>query len=196
MTQEIEIEFKQLIDKYTYEAMLTYFDNIRTPIIAQTNHYFETENFLLKDKKSALRVRYKEGDYVLTLKQPYHNSLLETHQHLNKQAFNDFKQQGVIPDGAVKKQLSTLLNLQTVSFTYLGYLTTERSEAPIEEGLLVLDKSAYFNTTDYELEFECDDYHSGKLFFHNFLEKWQLTWHEPKNKIERFYEALFTRDSS
>ncbi|MCR6095794.1 CYTH domain-containing protein [Salipaludibacillus agaradhaerens] len=189
MTQEIEIEFKQLIDKNTYEAMLTYFQNKRHPIITQINHYFETKNFLLKDKKSALRVRYKEGDYILTLKQPHSSSLLETHQHLDEKSFKDFKNSGCLPEGAVKKQLSTLLNLQTVHFTYLGYLTTERSEVPIKEGLLVLDKSSYFNTTDYELEFECGDYDSGKLFFLNFLEKWQMSWNKPKNKIERFYEA-------
>ena len=43
----------------------------------------------------------------------------------------------------------------------LGALTTERLEVEFQNELLVLDKSQYFDKTDYELEFEVNDYQIG-----------------------------------
>ena len=50
-------------------------------------------------------------------------------------------------------------------------MTTERLEVEFQNELLVLDKSQYFDKTDYELEFEVNDYQIGFEKFQNLLKQ-------------------------
>ena len=70
----------------------------------------------------------------------------------------------------------------------LGALTTERLEVEFQNELLVLDKSQYFDKTDYELEFEVNDYQIGFEKFQNLLKQFNLVHEPPKNKVQRFFE--------
>ncbi|MCE7794856.1 CYTH domain-containing protein [Salipaludibacillus sp. CUR1] len=194
MNQEIEIEFKNLIDRKKYEELLSCYQSSRTPVYTQVNHYFDTDKLSLKDKKSALRVRYKKGAYILTLKQPYETGLLETHQQLSEEEFSSLKEHGSLSEGDVFNQLSQLLEENVPKLDYLGQLTTERTEISLKEGLLVLDKSYYFDHVDYEIEFECEEFASGKQAFKQLLNEWDLSWNEPANKIERFYSVKIQRE--
>ncbi|SDN20280.1 CYTH domain-containing protein [Alkalicoccus daliensis] len=188
MSQEIEIEFKQLIDEDTFNKMLQFY-----PVNAsfkQINHYFETEQMLLKKNGAALRVREKEEELVLTLKQPHETGLLETHQAIGVNSFHALKEKGLLPQGETTEQLISLCG-QMPHLRYLGSLETVRSEADLPEGTLVLDRSDYAGVTDFELEFECTDAEEGKKFFFELLQSWSLTWNEPDNKIARFYRAAY-----
>ncbi|WP_280769248.1 CYTH domain-containing protein [Salipaludibacillus daqingensis] len=187
MSQEIEIEFKNLITKEQYEKLLTFFSSTCSPMFKQVNHYFDTESFSLKALKSALRVRYKQDGYVLTLKQPHVTGLLETHQKIDNQSFHLLKEQGKMESGDVSHQIKNLIGEPVPLLCYLGHLTTERTEVQLKEGLLVLDKSYYFDRVDYEIEFECKEAKQGKNDFQHLMDSWGLTWIEPANKIERFY---------
>ena len=60
-------------------------------------------------------------------------------------------------------------------------MTTERLEVEFQNELLVLDKSQYFDKTDYELEFEVNDYQIGFEKFQNLLKQFDLV-HEPLKK--------------
>ncbi|PTL40182.1 CYTH domain-containing protein [Alkalicoccus saliphilus] len=189
MTQEIEIEFKQLIDEKTYQEMMDYYQDKLT--FTQVNHYFETSSLGLKQLGAALRVREKDNGYVLTLKQPHETGgLLETHQEIGSSAFTALQQKGLLPQGETTDQLITLLGTMP-ELQYLGMLQTERLETELDEGILVLDRSDYVNVTDFELEFECRDEVKGKEAFNKLLQKWNLTWNQPDNKIARFYKAAF-----
>lgn len=195
MNQEIEIEFKNLIKKDQYQTLLNDYSSSRTPIFKQVNHYFDTKTFSLKNLKSALRVRYKQNKYVLTLKQPHSTGLLETHQRLTDEEFAFLKEHGTIKSGDVSKQISQLIGKSIPKLSYLGQLTTERSEIPLKEGLLVLDKSYYFDRVDYEIEFECEEASRGRIDFQQLINSWGLPWIEPMNKIERFYEVMKLHDN-
>lgn len=188
MSQEIEIEFKQLLDEDTYNKMAAYYQS--SPPFRQVNHYFETEARLLKTYGAALRVREKSGKFMLTLKEPYQEGLLETHQEIGESAFQALKNKGLLPQGETTDQLIQLCG-QMPALEYLGSLETERIEVQLSAGLLVLDRSDYVGRTDFELEFECSESASGRDFFHSLLEEWSLTWNEPENKIVRFYRAAF-----
>lgn len=195
LSQEIEIEFKNLITKDQYHKLIDHYASLRSPIYKQVNHYFDTELFSLMNLKAALRVRFKQNAYVLTLKQPHSTGLLETHQSLDDEEFKCLKETGTIASGAVSKQISQLIGKSLPKLCYLGHLTTERSEIPLKEGLLVLDKSYYFDRVDYEIEFECEEESRGRMDFQQLIDSWGLSWIEPNNKIERFYEVMKSIDN-
>ncbi|WP_177304821.1 CYTH domain-containing protein [Salisediminibacterium selenitireducens] len=194
VSQEIEIEFKQRLDLQSYERLMEHYKHDRSPVFHQINHYFETAGFLLKSYGSALRIREKAGQMTLTLKQPYSEGLLETHQPVTEDAFSTMKQSGQVPNGEVREQLLLLIKAADLpELTYLGSLSTDRSEVQLNEGLLVLDRSMYFDITDYELEFESTDYDKGRRFFDGLLQSLKLTPDPPPNKIKRFFDAKAKR---
>ncbi|MBT2573807.1 CYTH domain-containing protein [Bacillus sp. ISL-51] len=187
MTQEIEIEFKNLLTKSEFLMLADAFNMMENDFKHQVNHYFDTKDFSLKQKKSALRIREKNGAYVLTLKEPAAVGLLETHQKLAAPDLDGF----TIPEGPVKEQL-TGLGINPDLICYFGTLTTKRAEKETEKGLIVLDHSRYLNKEDFELEFEAADWDEGKQAFEQLLQRFSIPQRMTKNKIMRFYEQKQT----
>ncbi|MEW4023587.1 CYTH domain-containing protein [Bacillus sp. YAF8] len=184
MTQEIEIEFKNLVTKSEFQKLSEALGMKEHDFKQQINHYFDTKDFSLKQKKSALRIREKNGAFVLTLKEPAAVGLLETHQELAKQPdLNSFK----IPEGPVKRQLDGL-GIHSEAICYFGTLSTERAEKESEKGLIILDHSRYLEKEDFELEFEAADWDEGKRAFEQLLKQFGIPQRVTKNKIQRFYE--------
>ncbi|API91008.1 CYTH domain-containing protein [Virgibacillus pantothenticus] len=188
MTQEIEIEFKNLLTPSEYNKLLT---DIPFPIeaITQTNYYFETKERTLQDLGSALRIRQKNGRYQLTLKQPHKHGLLETHDMLTETEAEACIHGEMVEKKATAKQLKQL-GIDIHSLQCLGSLTTERRELQIEDILLVLDYSMYNGKADYELELEATSQESGIDYFHKLLHKFGIPIRNTPNKIERFFTSL------
>ncbi|WP_145406543.1 CYTH domain-containing protein, partial [Staphylococcus cohnii] len=69
-----------------------------------------------------------------------------------------------------------------------GALTTYRMETNYKNELLVLDKSEYLGTEDYELEFEVNQYEEGLTKFNELLQSFNLAHQKPLNKVQRFFE--------
>lgn len=118
MTQEIEIEFKNLLTKSEFLKLSEALCMKEHDFKQQVNHYFDTKDFSLKQKKSALRIREKDGAFVLTLKEPAAVGLLETHQELAAPDLDVFK----IPEGSVKRQLEGL-GINSEHICYFGTLS-------------------------------------------------------------------------
>lgn len=187
MAQEIEIEFKNMLKQEEYEHLINDYesDGKKTK---QTNYYFDTNQMQLKENKCALRIRRKGNYYVLTLKEPHPDGLLETHQDISEAQFKDAHSTGNIPnDGEVVDRIKAILGTTNFHMSFLGELTTERVEVSIPEGLLVFDKSWYLSVVDYEMEFECTDRQVGEAFFLKFLKKHDIPVRKTENKIMRFY---------
>lgn len=187
MSETIEIEFKNLLTKAEYEKLLKAFKVKVEQIISQTNHYFDTPDFTLKDLGSALRIREKNDHYEMTLKQPADVGLLETTQYLSKDEFLAAIKNGILPKGILHKRLEQL-DISFVLLEYFGSLTTKRAEFPYKEGLLVLDHSLYLDTEDYEVEYEVEDFQRGQLAFKELLEQYRIPLRKTPNKIARFYQ--------
>lgn len=166
MTQEIEIEFKNIVTEEEFHALCKSF-SIEV-FTKQVNHYFETPNFSLKEAGSALRIRHKGETYTLTLKQPAEVGLLETHQVVTENEAKMMMETNVIISGAVMNQLCKL-QIPVSALTYMGSLTTERAETLFEGGTLVFDHSFYYNHDDYEIEFEVQDEETGKVCLYSFI---------------------------
>lgn len=186
MTQEIEIEFKNMLTKEEFHRLCESF--AVTTFIKQVNHYFETPSFSLKKKGSALRIREKNGTYTVTLKQPAETGLLETHQSVTKQEADWMMETGTIIPGAVYDQLLSL-HVPVGQLHYYGSLTTQRAEMLYENGTLVFDHSFYFHHDDYELEYEVQTEETGKKSFLHLLEQYNIPVRSTKNKVQRFFLA-------
>jgi uncharacterized protein YjbK len=184
MKQEIEIEFKNMVTKDEFETLCNAFSI--TNFSEQTNHYFETTDFALKAKGSALRIRFKNNMYTLTLKQPAKTGLLETHQSLTEEEAKHMINTGKVLPGSVAKQLQDL-NIP-LDLSYFGSLTTNRAETMYKDGLLVFDHSFYFNHDDYELEYEVKE-ESKKADFLSLLAAYNIPVRLTQNKVQRFFLA-------
>jgi uncharacterized protein YjbK len=186
MSQNIEIEFKNLLTKAEYERILVAFNITDNQIFTQENLYFDTADFALKNTKSALRIRKKGADYVMTLKQPRKIGLLETNQRLTSEEASAAIHNGRLPEGHIK-QLVEENNIPFAKIEYFGSLITNRAEIVYENGLLVLDHSIYLQQEDYEIEFEVEDYQEGLINFHALLNRFRIPERQTENKVQRFY---------
>jgi uncharacterized protein YjbK len=187
MSQNIEIEFKNMLTKEEFNQFKSHFQVNASDFVKQENHYFDTLDFSLKDKGCALRIREREGRFEMTLKQPHLEGLLETNQILSKEQAHALLQGGQIMEGAVKTQILTM-NVNTDDIQYFGSLQTDRVEFPYLEGLLVLDFSSYLNAQDFEVEYEVLNRDMGESTFLNLLSELNIPIRKSKNKVQRFYE--------
>lgn len=188
MSQEIEIEFKNLLDPHEYKKLLTELPFPDEGVV-QTNHYFETKDFSLKAHGAALRIREKNGKYTLTLKEPHPDGLLETHDALTKQETESWLNGTPLMKDHVGGQLKAL-GIAPDTLQLFGSLTTERREVKDRGALLVLDYSTYNGESDYELEIEATDRTSGEHIFKQILMEFDVTEKHTPNKIERFYRSI------
>lgn len=188
MNQEIEIEYKNLLTKQEFDRLTVFFGFTKDAFNLQENHYFDTQDFQLKASNAALRIRFKNGNYVLTLKEPAEIGLLETHQQLNKEEAEGllFSNER-LREGTITKQLQNL-GVKSDDLRFFGTLSTARAEKKTDDGLIVLDHSRYLNKEDYEIEVEVTNAEEGFRSFQKLLASHQIPVRKTPNKIKRFYD--------
>ncbi|KIL47422.1 CYTH domain-containing protein [Jeotgalibacillus campisalis] len=187
MSQELEIEFKNLLSREEYLLLCDTFHVSINDSKTQKNHYFDTHAFHLRAIRSALRIREKSKGFQLTLKQPVEKGILEHHQWIDSDETNRMLKDGGLVDG----EISQLLQGQEIpveQLVYFGTLATDRIEFPYKNGLLVLDHSTYLKKEDYELEYEAASYEEGAAIFKELLSAYNISVKKTDNKIERFYK--------
>jgi len=188
MGQEIEIEFKTLIDEHTFYKLLETLPFPNKPVV-QINHYFDTKHMSLKKHKSALRIREKDNSYTLTLKQPQTRSVLETHDLLTYQEYVSWIKGHPIAK-PYNGELLNNMNIQHEDLVYYGFLKTKRYAFHQDELEFVLDESSYLNQHDFELELEAKSYDTGLAAFEKLLQQHDIIKQAPITKIARFFQAL------
>ena len=189
MMQELEIERKNLLTKDEYNRLITGLSLTEVTPENQRNHYFETADFQLKQVGSALRIREKNGAYVLTLKEPQGDGLLETHEPLTKEEAHQL----IANNGVIKPTIATRIKALGVSVEALmfgGTLETNRIEVNQDDVLVVLDESHYLGHVDYELEVEGPSLKVTEARLAALLARFSITKKDTPNKIARFYSAL------
>lgn len=187
MSQNIEIEFKNLLLKEEFNQLLTYFQLSKADFFRQENHYFDTKDFTLKQLGSALRIRKKPDHFEMTLKQPHPDGLLETNEKLTEVDALAYLSGEPLKQGSIYLSLvSEGINPQELC--YFGTLTTDRAEIEYKDGLLVLDRSSYLNVIDFEVEYEVNNRADGEIIFKKLLDELQIPVRKTKNKVKRFYD--------
>jgi len=166
MSNAIEIEAKVLVKEEDYLILKTAYKDY--PSYTQTNYYIDNESRELAKEGIALRVREKNGSYEMTLKTPLSQGLLEKNQALSKEQFLAYKEQGVFPKCDLVRFL-TMLGFDVSKLKILTYLTTERIDVEVNDGLLSIDKNVYSGKTDYEVEFEYNNMEGAKHILKSLL---------------------------
>lgn len=187
LQQEMEFEAKNLLSEQEYQLLLTHFKNNQPK--TQINYYFETEDFLLKSKGAALRIRELNNQSVLTLKQPKQSGLLETHVKLTEKVKNQWLNGNPVVIPQFEVHLNAL-GLDPKKLKYWGKLTTDRIEIIKGQTTIVLDKSYYNNMIDYELEIEADTLDKANHQLDQLLKTYRIERKETVNKIVRFFQTL------
>ncbi|EIJ81836.1 adenylate cyclase [Bacillus methanolicus PB1] len=188
MSQQIEIEFKNLLTKDEFHRIQKVFQIKSNDFSKQINYYFDTGIFSLKEFGSALRIREKDGFFELTLKQPAKEGLLETNQKINSVEAEKMLHHLIFPEGTIKTIFQDL-NINILELEYLGSLTTFRAEQIYKGGLLVFDHSYYLNTEDFEIEYEVTNREEGQKIFLDLLSEHKIPLRNTENKIKRFFAA-------
>ena len=186
MSQNIEKEFKNLLNKEEYEALIVAFDLDETEPTKQTNIYFDTPDFKLKGLNSGLRIRMYEDKGEITLKTPIQeNEKLETNDDLTLDEAKTLVEAHLMKTtGNVADKLKGL-GIAPGDLVIIGQLSTIRYDFPGDKGTFFLDKSFYQDQMDYELEFESESLEEGALIFQNFLKLHDIKVRKEKKKIER-----------
>ncbi|MBM7647531.1 uncharacterized protein YjbK [Bacillus ectoiniformans] len=186
MSQELEIEFKNLLTKEEYDHLTNEFKLTGEHFTLQHNHYFDTKDFHLKESGCALRIREKNGKYELTLKQPVKEGLLETNQQLSEEEANLVLSNTKIPEGEVRSIVQSVLPAASL-LEHFGTLSTKRAEVEYMGGVLVFDNSLYLNCEDFELEYEVKNRQAGEEIFIELLKTYEIPLRTTDNKIRRFF---------
>lgn len=185
MEENLEIEFKILITKEIYEQIHNDYPNNHS--YKQTNYYLMHP--ILSKLKYSLRIREKNNQYELTLKQPQSLGKLETNLIINKQTATK-----ILNNDLVTNDVFDILkqhNLDTTMFDTSQSLTTIRTEITTKDGLICLDYNHYNNIDDYELEYEVTNYQQGKQAFLDFIKPYGLNYKiDCDSKISRLIQSL------
>lgn len=183
------MESKNLLSKDEYERLLNFFQVKKNQSNQQINYYFETDDLKLKANGAALRIREKNSNWVLTLKEPYQEGLIETHQILTEKEAQHWIAGSPTSSPNIEKRLQ-LFEISCSKLKFGGTLKTDRIELPYEGGLVVLDYSEYNGQYDYELEIEANTMKQSESIMQVLLNKLNIKQKPTPNKIERFYHTL------
>jgi len=154
MNNNVEIEAKVLLTKKQY---LKVYDSFRTDkgieIINQTNFYIDSKDRTLKENEIALRIREKKDEYILTVKTPMSEGLLEKNQTLTSAEALDMIEFNKFPVGEVSAFLE-LLDVDLSALVVLAKMSTKRTTLKKDDvrERISLDVNTYGNKVDYELE--------------------------------------------
>ncbi|MCC5895133.1 MAG: CYTH domain-containing protein [Alkalibacterium sp.] len=194
MNQEIEIEFKNLLTEEEYDVLSSTYFLKSAESFTQKNIYYDTESYDLKNRSCALRIRVKEESAEFTLKSPFEGH----HKELNipltiEEAERLISMEAIMPPEQIKAFLKNEYELDVTTVNKLTELVTQRIEKEYKECLLVLDKSWYNDTVDYELEIESPSIEQGSSLFDSLLRTHSIPKRHTPNKIARAHRALHRR---
>ena len=188
MSNAIEIEAKALVSKEDYIKLANAFKEY--PSYVQTNYYIDDENSLLRKEGLGLRVREKGDLYEMTLKTPLSQGLLKKNCPWSKETFLAFKDNGIFPEGDIKRFL-TMMDIDTNTLHIRTSLTTKRIDAPYKEGKLSIDENHYSNLVDYEVELEHNNERDAEDNLKELLESYGIPFElNKRTKVARALDAI------
>lgn len=180
-----EVQFKTLLTLDEYIKLLERFKGSRSD--NQTNHYFDTSRFSLKALDASLRVRERET-LEITFKRKKGYNLQEITLPIDVDTFEEIKETGYLPEGEIRSELTTLIGDQKL-INYFS-LSTSRIYLPYKSGMILIDKSEYLNTIDYELTYIVKNYNEGKKEFIDLISETGITYKKSEKKIKRAFNAF------
>lgn len=179
MDIHIEKEYKILVDEKQFKILCAQHQPLS--FIRQVNYYFDTPNKDIQKQKGAMRIRTSENTHMFTLKLPSETGLMEYECSTDGHRVEDLH----IPQ-IVDLLASIHVGIEEVVNTL--ELTTERAVFETEVATLCFDKSTYYDTTDYEIEYEYKKEHDGLTIFQSILEPIEIQYES--NCISKIQRAM------
>lgn len=180
---EKEFECRIMLTESEYLDVVSYFIKLYpyNKFLKIINTYFDTDDLYLKNHHMTLRVRSINGTKnELTLKISNPNGDDEINDPLNIQEADALLNNGIFPDGEVRKRLSSL----PYSFDNIKQITSLynlRLEIELPDHLLVIDKNNYSDITDYNLEIEAkDSIKTANMRLNEYIKAFNLSNHGQK----------------
>lgn len=174
----IENEFKLMLSKEQYEKLLTAYD-FKT--IVQTNHYYDTDDLQMSERHITVRVRELDGKYFFQMKLPTNvaHSRVELSKELDR-----------LPEIFAGFVLTAFSGVECPEVKHIGTLKTTRSIWKFDGGEIDLDRSEYFDKTDYELEVEFTDEQAARAILSEIKGKLGISQNTDvcMGKVRRFLE--------
>lgn len=186
---EKEIEFKNLLTESEYSKIRNDHFSDGQPLHL-TNYYIDNNELQLINNLLMLRIRVEDGKQLMTVKIPDERHVVYEYSGVTD---IDLTEGAAIDENSIPENIREQLKKRSIrmdSLAIQGTLVTERFEKPLNLGLLVLDKSTYLGTTDYELEFEAPDISTGQAEFTQILNNYGIVRRDEIVKSARFYNAL------
>ncbi len=178
MNNNIEKEYKILVTKEQFNTLYKHFN--APSFYSQTNIYYDTYDFAIRNVKGSMRIRDINNKHIFTLKMHSPKGLLEYEKNLpynSIECFND-------------EEISSLLNKYHIQgpFHKIGNLKTERAIHDTEYAELCFDINTYNGIVDYEIEYEYKKDHDGLTAFQNILSIANIEY--TSNCISKIQRAL------
>ncbi|WP_347565204.1 CYTH domain-containing protein [Candidatus Enterococcus moelleringii] len=186
MNDSIEIEYKTMLTQSEYLQLIAYYQLNSSHFVTQTNLYFDTSVYQLKEKNMGLRVRVFDTEAEATLKIPQKIGLLEVTDKITQAEADEAVKTKQFPQSA--QHISDVLKSETIEteeLQLIGRLVTRRAELVITEGKLALDENWYQDQHDFELELEVQDSGKNESDFFALLNQFNIPYRPAKNKIVR-----------
>ena len=188
MSDSIEIEAKALISKEDYEKLASLFKEKKSYV--QINYYIDTKNSDLRKKGLALRVRFKDTKFEMTVKVPRVEGHIEKNVYISEDEFEGINGGTSFPNNEIKKYLEDE-GIDTSTLYIKTVLSTRRIDAEYEGGELAIDMNHYSGVTDYEVELEHKDMATAERYLKKLFDENGIPFKiNKKSKVRRALEAI------
>ena len=143
-----EYEYKWLVSKEVYNKLLNIFENIvpNKTQSTQINYYYDTNKYNFKNQNTTVRVRYKNGILLATVKK----HIVGAESEETSWQLNDLPNTLVV-DGITTHLLGEMMTLRT------NFITDK-------EIIVSFDQNTYLGKTDYEIELEFSESSISEAF--------------------------------
>ena len=192
MATNIEIEAKVLINQDEYKRIVRKLQKNILKDKTQVNYYIDTKDYLLKKSGIGLRVRALNNEYIMTLKVPMSEGLLEKNTTLKDDEFINLTFNGKIPENDTT-EFVRMLGFEPNDMSVVAKLKTHRLETNYgEEGYeFSIDENEYNNITDYELEMAGNSLLKAKTQLQRICNENGIEYKDnPRSKQTRAMESL------
>ncbi|EST52170.1 hypothetical protein T458_24440 [Brevibacillus panacihumi W25] len=155
-----EQEYKRLLNADDFNKLANYLDTkYEKETVIQTNYYFDTYNFCLQKKKVTLRIREKQGNFQICLKQKMEERSLTTSTEIKRNLSIEEAVYMLLNNRIPVDVVHCIAekNVNPYKIRILGSLNTKRTNYVTDLGILSLDHSLYFGKHDYEIELETSE---------------------------------------